>query len=166
MKKIICRDIHGEQSEHMAQDLIFRPSVYAVIICDGKVLLSRQWDGYDFPGGGIKKGERIYEALRREVHEEVGIVIKESTLISCTDDFFVSPRDGRLLHSILMYYACDRYSGDPHIDNLVEDEKNYISGFEWVDIQSLNAVKFYNGVDSIALVQKSVRLLQNNRKNN
>ena len=59
-KKILCKnDFDHKRKIVPANELIFRPSVYAVIIKSGKILLSRQWDGYDFPGGGIEKGESI-----------------------------------------------------------------------------------------------------------
>lgn len=73
MQKITCRTIDGKTQEVDAGDLAFRPSVYSVAIRDGKVLLSPQWDGYDFPGGGVELGEAIDEAFRREIKEETGL---------------------------------------------------------------------------------------------
>ena len=70
MKKncqVTCHDINGNLFEISVDQLSFRPSVYGVIIKDGKVLLSKQWDGYDFPGGAIEPGETIHEALIREI---------------------------------------------------------------------------------------------------
>ena len=57
--QITCLDIKGNKSKVPVSKLTFRPSVYGVIIKNGSILLSRQWDGYDFPGGGIKIGETI-----------------------------------------------------------------------------------------------------------
>ena len=53
MKKIICHDINKKRYEIDSSQLIYRPSVYGVLIEKGKVLLSKQYDGYDFPGGGV-----------------------------------------------------------------------------------------------------------------
>lgn len=64
MKKVICRDHEEKLYEVGVDKLKFRPSVYGILIEDGKVLLSRQWEGYDFPGGGIELGETVEEVLK------------------------------------------------------------------------------------------------------
>ena len=58
--------------------------VRAVVIDpEGRVLLVRHSyaPGWILPGGGVERGETAYAAVRREVHEEAGIVIEgEPTL--------------------------------------------------------------------------------------
>lgn len=60
---------------------LFRPAtvgVQCIIVCDDKVLLIRNTYGrqlWTLPGGGIKPGESPEEAIRREVTEEVGIIL-------------------------------------------------------------------------------------------
>ena len=54
---ITSMDKDGGTYEVPLSDLIWRPTAYAIIIQDGKILLSPQWDGYDLPGGGIDLGE-------------------------------------------------------------------------------------------------------------
>lgn len=52
-----------------------RPGVYAVLVRDGRVLLTFQDDPipeYQLPGGGIDAGEAPVAALHREVLEETG----------------------------------------------------------------------------------------------
>ena len=55
----------------------FRPSVRAIILREGKVLMihSLKYDYYKFPGGGIEPGETLEEALCREVAEESGLSV-------------------------------------------------------------------------------------------
>ena len=55
----------------------FRPSVRAIIIREGWVLMihSLKYDYYKFPGGGIEPGEALEEALSREVAEEAGFAV-------------------------------------------------------------------------------------------
>ncbi len=54
-----------------------RQAVRAVIIKDGKILMVHTNKGdYKFPGGGVKKQEELKEALRREVAEETGYIVK------------------------------------------------------------------------------------------
>jgi 8-oxo-dGTP diphosphatase len=61
--------------------------VAAVLVRDSRVLLchrspDRQWypDAWDFPGGHVEAGEPPPQALRRELYEELGIVVEEPTV--------------------------------------------------------------------------------------
>ena len=45
-KSIICKDVFGNQYTVPVDELNIRVGVYAVIIEDNKILLTRQWDGY------------------------------------------------------------------------------------------------------------------------
>jgi putative (di)nucleoside polyphosphate hydrolase len=55
----------------------YRPNVAAILQrADGRVLIGQRSDypeSWQFPQGGIDKGETPEEALRREVEEEVGL---------------------------------------------------------------------------------------------
>ena len=56
----------------------FHIAVGALIIKGYKVLLHHRtdYDLWDLPSGGMKKGETIFQALKREVKEETGLNIK------------------------------------------------------------------------------------------
>lgn len=55
----------------------YRVSVKALILDEeGRFLLCREDNGgWDLPGGGLDHGEEPHEGLRREVHEETGLVL-------------------------------------------------------------------------------------------
>ena len=61
--------------------------VTAIIRHDGKVLLTRRREGthlaglWEFPGGKVRRGESMEDALIREVREEIGVRIKVGSLI-------------------------------------------------------------------------------------
>lgn len=59
------------------------PSVRAVIRGGDRVAMahSLKYDYYKFPGGGIEAGESRREALVREVREETGLNVIESTIV-------------------------------------------------------------------------------------
>jgi len=55
---------------------LYRFSVHAVILKDGKVLLLKQTYGdkrWGLPGGGVEPGETVHEAISRECKEELGV---------------------------------------------------------------------------------------------
>jgi 8-oxo-dGTP pyrophosphatase MutT (NUDIX family) len=57
------------------KDCLYRISVKALVIHDGKVLLVQEQDDewWGFPGGGVDYGETMLDGLRRELTEELGI---------------------------------------------------------------------------------------------
>ena len=159
MKQVICRDINNNKTEPIpVEKLIFRPSIYGVIIQEGKVLLVPQWeDGYDFPGGGIDKGETLEGALLREVKEETGLVVKKDKIIACEQDFFKAHNhDDVYFHSILMYFVCTNPQGEISTDGFDEEEKEYAKKAEWVDLEKIKSLKFYNSVDSVAIIEQAI----------
>jgi len=56
-------------------------AVGVLIDADGRFLLTSRPEGkvyagyWEFPGGKLERGETVEEALRRELHEEIGITI-------------------------------------------------------------------------------------------
>ena len=152
-KKVICSDIEGKHHEVLVSELTFRPSVYGVIINEGKILLSRQWDGYDLPGGAIELGETIEKALIREVKEETGVDVRLGKIISCEDSFFKLPKDKKPVQSILIYYQCDLIGGEISTDYLSEDEKTYASKAEWVELSKIGKIKFYNSINNVKIIE-------------
>lgn len=84
-------------------------SVVAVIVDkDGRVLLTKRsippfQDLWVMPGGKIDLGEPIMEALKREVHEEVGLEIEIEGLIDVFEH--LTPGEENC-HFVILYYRC------------------------------------------------------------
>jgi 8-oxo-dGTP diphosphatase len=152
-KTVICEDIDRNTYEVPASELYFRPSVYGVVVQDGKVLLSKQWNGYDFPGGGMDLGETIEEALVREVKEETGLDVRVGKVLACENSFFKMPFTGKYAHCILMYYLCEVTGGEITTAHFSEDEKRYADMPEWIPLDRVPTLKFCNSVDSVRLLQ-------------
>lgn len=157
-KLVTCEDIDKKPFKVKAEELIFRPSIYGLLFKGDKILLSKQWDGYDFPGGGIKKGELALEALKREFWEETGLHITPDKLITVTENFFISIESRKSLHGILIYYICKSPKGQISTKYFDIHEKTYLSAAQWIAIKDIKKIKFYNGVDSVKLIQQAYRL--------
>jgi ADP-ribose pyrophosphatase YjhB (NUDIX family) len=70
-----------------------RTGVRVMMIRDGRVLLVRQtyMPGWFMPGGGLKRGETLEAAARREVREEAGAELGEVRLLGA----YTTSRNGR-----------------------------------------------------------------------
>ncbi len=68
----------------------FEVCVRCVIIDKGKILVvyNKAKKYYFFPGGHVEFGEKLREALSRELKEELGIRPKDSRFIGVVDNFF------------------------------------------------------------------------------
>jgi nucleoside triphosphatase len=93
----------------MTEQLFPEPTVGGLIInTEGKLFLMQSykwWDRWVIPGGHIELGERIEEALRREVEEETGLEIYDIEFLLFQefiyDDVFWKRR-----HFIFFDYVC------------------------------------------------------------
>jgi 8-oxo-dGTP diphosphatase len=158
MKTVICHDVHGNTTEVPVSELSFRPSQYGVIIKDGKVLLVPQWDGYDFPGGGLELGESLEEGLKREIREETGLESEVKDAILVTQDYYTHAFSGKKFQCVLIYYVCEAVGGEITDANFDSDEKKYAKKAEWVPLEKVTSLKFYNPIDSVGLIQKCAGL--------
>jgi 8-oxo-dGTP diphosphatase len=85
----------------------------ALVDADGRVLLAERPAGkpmaglWEFPGGKVEAGERPEETLIRELHEELGIVVKEPCLAPLTFASHAYPD----FHLLMPLYVCRRWEG-------------------------------------------------------
>lgn len=85
----------------------------ALVDADGRVLLAQRPEGkslaglWEFPGGKVHDGETPEAALIRELHEELGIDVKESCLAPLT---FAS-HSYEAFHLLMPLYVCRRWEG-------------------------------------------------------
>ncbi len=157
-KKVLCRDINNNFKKVDISKLKFRPSVYGILIEKNKILLSRQWDGYDFPGGGMKIDETIDQALAREFLEETGVKVKRGAIVACESSFYTISFTKESMNFILIYYLCDKIGGKQGDVKFDKYEKRYVGKPEWIGLDRINKIKFYNSVDSIKIIKQAVNL--------
>lgn len=159
MPKVICHDYKGKLYKVNAKKLVFRPSIYGVLIENNKVLLSRQWDGYDFPGGGAELHETIDQTLKREFWEETGIKVKPIKILYLASTFYHHTTRKKYWNCQLMYFLVKKTGGKLSAANFDEHEKKYLSLAQWVDMKDIGKIKFYNsiGKDNVKLIKQAIK---------
>lgn len=161
-KKIICCDIYDNKKEVDSSQLTFRPSVYGILIEDNKILLSKQWDGYDFPGGGIEIHETIEQALKREFLEETGIEIELIEPIAYDTAFFHPAHSKKYNNQYwncpLMYFSVKKVGGNLSNYQLSNEELNYADKPEWLCLDQIDAIKFYNSINSVQIIKRAIKI--------
>ncbi|MCL4559244.1 MAG: NUDIX domain-containing protein [Chloroflexi bacterium] len=93
--------------------------VGAIIVDDqGRLFLARRGPSaknerglWEFPGGSVEFGERLADALRREMREEYGVEISVGELLDVVDH--ILPEEGQ--HWVSPTYICSLVSGEPRI---------------------------------------------------
>ena len=85
----------------------------ALIDADNRVLIAQRPPGktlgglWEFPGGKIEPGERPEAALIRELHEELGITVKDACLAPLTFASHAYPD----FHLLMPLFVCRRWEG-------------------------------------------------------
>lgn len=125
-----------------------RNSAKAIIIEDGKILLTQNKDDfgtfYLLPGGGQEKGEKLTEALKRECMEEI------SAEVSVGDIKFIREYIGKNhefaewdfdVHQIEYMFECRLLSKEDLKNGAVPDTMQ--TGLEWIELSRLGEYRIY-----------------------
>ena len=86
----------------------------ALIDVDSRVLIAQRPEGkamaglWEFPGGKIEPGERPEATLIRELHEELGVTVKDACLAPLTFASYAY----ETFHLLMPLYICRRWEGD------------------------------------------------------
>ena len=115
----------------MAEQQFPEPTVGAIIFNpEGRVFLmkSHKWKGrYVVPGGHIELGERIEEALVREVKEETNLDVFDIEFV-CFQEFIYDESFWKKRHFIFFDYACKTRSEKVVLNGEAEE-------YVWVSLE-------------------------------
>lgn len=107
--------------DHIARGVPIRLTVTGVLPDEqGRLLLVRRADNghWVLPGGGVDSGERVVEAVVREVEEETGIHVKPVNLIGIYSNphVVISYEHGaRKYHVVSIMFLCEPMYGEPRV---------------------------------------------------
>ncbi len=94
-------------------------AVDGVIVEGERVVLIERRDGMGtaLPGGGVKYGENVEEALMREVREETGLEVEVQDLLGVYSDPERDPRH----HIVTVVFVCRPTGGELEADDDAEE---------------------------------------------
>ncbi len=125
-----------------------RPSVKALIIRDGRLLVTENSDRtglfYLLPGGGQHFGESLVEALRRECLEEVALDVEVGDLVGVRDYIGAHHEfaawDSHYHQLELIFETRIAPGAEPASGSLVD---SFQTGVRWLPLSDLDAAPLY-----------------------
>jgi 8-oxo-dGTP diphosphatase len=91
--------------------------VGAIIIKGQEVLLARRgkepgYGEWSIPGGAVKLGETLEEAVIREVREETNLEVRVEEMVEVLERIFRDPQGKVRYHYVLVDFLCEHLSGE------------------------------------------------------
>ena len=129
-----------EQNYSEDMPVFEKTAVRAIISKNGKYAMQRSKTGeYKIPGGTVENGETLTNALAREVLEETGLVVIESTIkeigeiTELREDMHVKGQK-YICHSL--FYTCE-VAEELHDTNMTEGELSKGYHLEWAALEDI-----------------------------
>jgi mutator protein MutT len=129
----------GDMGKEVDQPEEIAVGVAGIILDGERILIARRSEHdhlagrWEFPGGGIERGEFFDEALRREIREELGIEISVECLVGAVSHLYGEEFGRRKLVSML-FFRCRFRCGEAKALGCAE--------FRWVFSHELAAFDF------------------------
>jgi 8-oxo-dGTP diphosphatase len=127
------------------------PGVGALILRRNSILLVQRArnplkDHWSLPGGLIEPGEKIEEALKREVLEETGLIVRPKKLFEIFERIMPDAEGRAEYHYILHDYLCRVVGGDLKAG----DDASRVA---WVDRKKLKDLQLTEG--TLAVIERA-----------
>ena len=148
-KKIDTYDVYNNKYVTDINKLDLSVHVYGIAIENGEILISPQYDGFDFPGGTVEKGETHIDTLVREVKEETGYLVEPIELLNVYTSFFHHIKQNKDYQSYLIYYLVKIVDGEISNEGFDEDEKEYAKTAKWINIKELKNMRHASSINVV-----------------
>ncbi|EDS76522.1 NUDIX domain-containing protein [Clostridium massiliodielmoense] len=136
------------------------PTVGAIIFNPhGEILLckSHKWGNkYVTPGGHIELGEKMEDALKREILEETGLKIYDIKLISLKESIY-SDTFHEKKHFIFIDYICKTDSSNVILNDEAEE-------YEWVNLDKIDKYDLGGFIKELLLQLRNNKESKNSTK--
>lgn len=128
--------------------------VGGVVISKGRVLLIRRGNPplegeWSIPGGTLEVGETLPEAVKRELAEETGLVVRVGELIEVLERIFLDPEGRTKYHYVILDYLCEVTSGNARAGSDATD-------LAWADESELG--KYELNAATTRVIQKAFQM--------
>ena len=120
--------------------------VGAFIVKNNKVLLVKRANEpnkgkWSIPGGVVKLGESLIDALKREIFEETGLEI-EALDVECVSEEIVRDNTGIKFHYVIIDFFAKVVGGEIRVGSDAEDAK-------WISFDELDEVEIVDFVKKL-----------------
>lgn len=122
-------------------DKIYRPNVAGILQRpdDGRIFVGERCDvagAWQFPQGGVDKGETAEEAFFREMEEEIGLKPSDYKVLGSRDGYRYKfpkgrPKRGKYLGQEQTYFHCE-FTGDESAIRLDAHDQEF-AAYKWID---------------------------------
>jgi len=129
-------------------------AVGAIVVKAGKVLLVRRRTEpsrglWSLPGGAVKRGEELREAVAREVREECGIDVRVEGVVEVLDRITVDQRSRVRYHYVIIDFLASWRKGRVRAASDVSEAS-------WVDPAAIGDLPLTAGL--VPVITKALRL--------
>lgn len=135
-------DLYGQKKLIPKERSELRASAYGIVLHESKILLSntRSTGKFSLPGGAIDQGERLEDALGRELREECGIEASIEKFLDFEERFFYYNPLDKAWHVLAFIYLCSPKTFElTDAANELGDESE---SPRWVPVETLSANQF------------------------
>lgn len=123
----------------MKQSNQIQTAVSALLVKDGSILLVKRAKEpskgmWALPGGKQEFGEKLEEAIIREMKEETNLDIMDPKLLTCCEPIFKNEAGETITHFVIALFEVDKFSGQSQAGDDAEE-------LIWADKQQQKTLK-------------------------
>lgn len=142
-----------ENLEHAKKELLAGGIVYSKHKNEAYIALVHDVFGYwTLPKGKVEEGENEIEGAKREIGEEIGLVVELGEKLGENEYIANKPESGKVIKHVSYYLASSSYLP------LTLEKKGGLDEARWFSLDEIQGLRMYNDIKP--LIQKAVEKIQ------